>query len=98
MRLIYAPLFSDFHYNSNQCVILSDGASYLRLEGQSNTNSLFAINNAQMHEVFDCFFEAVWENCQDVVITDRDNVLAYIDHIAQQIAMIAEMEIDESEN
>lgn len=93
LRLIYGPLFSDFEYNANQCALLSDGVSYLRMESMlKEENSIYAVNNPDMHAIFDCFFEEVWNNCQDVVVSDRAMVLAYIDHIAQQTAMIAGLE------
>lgn len=89
VKLIYGRLFSDFQYNANQCVFLTDGISYLSLEGHGSVDSLYMINNPDMHDAFSCFYEEIWHNCDDVVISDRETVLGYIEHIAQQISMIA---------
>ena len=93
MRLIYAPLFPDFQYNANQCAFFSNGASYLRLASETqDENKIYVVNTPEMHDVFDHFFEEVWENQQKVVISDREQVLMYLDHIAQQAAIIAGLE------
>ena len=92
VRLIYGPLFPDFQYNTNQCAYFSDGASYLRLAAEHQPeNKIFAVNTPEMHEVFDHFFEEVWDNCPNVVVSDRQMVLSYIEHIAQQAAIIANL-------
>ena len=93
VRLIYGPLFPDFQYNANQCAYLSDGASYLRLAAENQPeNRIFAVNTPEMYDVFNHFFEEVWNNHQQVVLSDRDMVLRYLDHIAQQAALIAQLE------
>ena len=92
VKLIYGRLFSDFQYNANQCVVLTDGISYLSLDGSGTQDSLYTIDNPQMHNVFSCFYDEVWKNCQDVVISDRTTVLSYIDHIIQQIRMIVHLD------
>ena len=98
VRLIYGSLFSDFQYHANQCILLSDGTSFLRLVGQGNLNGLYSINHVKMHAVFDCFYDEVWENAQGVVISDRETVLSYIEHIVQQAEMIARLESRSSQN
>lgn len=92
VRLIYGRLFHDFQYNANQYVFLTSGNSFLSLGGQECRDSLYIINHADMHEAFNCFYNEVWNNREDVVISDRDEVLCYIDHIVQQIEMIARLE------
>lgn len=92
IKLIYGRLFTDFQYNANQYVFLSDGISYLSLDCNELTDSLHIINNREMHRVFSCFFDEVWNSRQDVVISDRNEVLNYIDHIVQQINLIAGLE------
>lgn len=92
VKLIYGRLFSDFQYNANQCVFLTDGISYLSLDGNGARDSLYIINNRQMHDAFRCFYDEVWQNCREVVISDRAMVLSYIDHIIQQIRMIVHLD------
>ena len=93
IRLIYGPLFPDFQYNADQCAFFSDGASYLRLAAENrDENKIFTVNTPEMHDVFDHFFAEVWDNQQKVVVSDRQTVLNYVNHIAQQAAMIAGLE------
>lgn len=92
VKMIYGLLFTDFQYNANQFVFLSDGISYLSLDCNEATDSLHIINNKDMYRVFSCFFDEVWNNRPDVVVSDRDDVLRYIDHIVQQIQLIASLE------
>ena len=91
LRLVYGRLTADFLYMSNQCVYLSDGTSYLRLNGGGRTNSLHIINHADMKSAFHCFFEEIWKQDQELVISDRRAILQYIDHTIQQIDMISQL-------
>lgn len=88
VKLIYGRLFSDFQYNINQCVYLTDGISYLSLHDNGKQNSLCTINHADMKKAFELFFEEIWKNREDVVISERMAVRSYIDHIIQQIRMM----------
>ena len=92
VRLIYGRLFHDFQYNANQYVFLTDSSAFLSLDGQDSRDTLCVVNHADMHEAFSCFYDEVWNNRDDVVISDRDTVLAYIDHIVQQVEMIARLD------
>lgn len=92
VRLIYGRLFSDFQYNANQCVYLTDGISYLSLDDNSEQNSLCTINHADMKKAFESFYEEIWEDRKDVVVSGRVAVLSYIDHIIQQVRMIDHLE------
>ena len=92
VKLIFGLLFTDFQYNANQYLFLSDGLSYLSLDSNETTDSLYIINNKDMYQVFSAFFDEVWNNRQDVVVSDREAVLRYIDHIVQQIQLIVSLE------
>ena len=93
IRLIYAPLFPDFQYNADQCAFFSDGASYLRLASETQAeNKIYAVNTPEMHDVFDHFFEEVWTNNPNVVISDRDRILRYLEHVLQQAEIIARLD------
>ena len=92
IKLIYGRLYHDFQYNANQYVFLTDSNAFLSLDNHEFQDSLYIVNHADMHEAFSCFYDEVWNNREDVVISDRDTVLAYIDHIVQQVEMIARLE------
>lgn len=91
IRLIYGKLFSDFQYHANQCLFLNDSVSYLTLGGKK-VNSLYVVNNPYMKQVFQCFFDEVWEKYNDVVISDRNVILNFLDHIIHQISIILRLE------
>lgn len=92
VKLVYGALISDFQYNADQCVFLSDGISYLSLDDNASQDSLRVVNHADMKTVLERFFEKVWQVGSDVVLSDRAAIIEYIDHITQQIRMISHLE------
>lgn len=91
VKMIYGALISDFQYNADQCVFLTDGISYLSLDDNGDRDSLRIVNHADMKMMLDRFFERVWQSDAGVVMSDRAEVMEYIDHILQQIRMISHM-------
>lgn len=89
VKLVYGRLISDFQYIANQCLFLSDGTSYFRLDSISGQDSLHIINHSDMKDIFNRFYEEVWEECGDIVISDRSIIVNFIDHTIQQIKMIS---------
>ena len=47
-RLIYGQLISDFKYTSNECVLLNDVSSYLRLNNNGTLNKLLLLNRTEI--------------------------------------------------
>lgn len=92
VKLVYGRLTSDYLYLSNQYLFLSDGTSYLRLNNGRERGSLHILNHADMKSVFHCFFESVWKQDPELVVSDSNMILQYIDHIIQQIRMISQIE------
>lgn len=92
LRLVYGNLVSDFQYIANQCVFLSDMYSYLRLDAGMSRNNLMIINRADVQQVFDQFYDAVWGNQVEVILSDRESIGNYIRHIIQGIALLSHME------
>lgn len=92
VKLIYGALISDFQYNADQCVFLTDGISYLSLDDNADRDSLRIVNHADMKMMLDLFFERVWQSDTSVVMSGREAILDYIDHILQQIRMISHLE------
>lgn len=96
-RLVYGRLTSDFLYLSNQCLFLSDGISYLRLDNGGPRDNLQIINHADMKSVFHCFYEAVWKQNEDIMVSERNAVLQYIDSFRHQIQLISELKPETTE-
>lgn len=91
-KMVYGRLTSDYLYLSNQYLFLSDGTSYLRLNNGSDKGSLHIINHPDMKSIFHCFFESVWKQDPELVVSDHKMILQFIDHIIQQIRMISQIE------
>ena len=55
--------------------------SYLRLDNSKRTkNNLVIINRRDVQALFDRFYQCVWTECEDVVISDRIAISNYIRH------------------
>lgn len=91
-RLVYGNLVSDFRYIANQCVFLSDMYSYLRLDAGGRQNNLMVINRSDVQQVFDQFYEAVWNNKVEVILDDNESISSYIRHVIQGIALLSHMQ------
>lgn len=89
VKLVYGALVSDFRYHADQCVFLTDGISYLSLDDSPERDSLRVVNHRDMKQMLDRFFERVWHNDSSVVVSDREAVMEHVDHILQQVQMIA---------
>lgn len=91
IRLIHGRIISDSQYISNPCMFLSDVISYLRLDNCAQS-SLLLVNQPDMQDIFDHFYEEVWNNCKNVVISDRCSILSYIQHSVQALQLICHAE------
>lgn len=89
VRLIYGQFVSDFEYIDNQCVFLSDTISYLRLGSSNRRNNLLVINRSDMRKVFENSFEEFWNHHNDVVISDKNAIISYIQHVVQKINLVS---------
>lgn len=92
IRLVYGQFVSDFEYIDNQCLFLTDTVSCLRLGCGPQKNNLLIINRSDMRRIFEESFDQFWNNRSDVVISDKDTINAYIQHIAQGIRMVFGLE------
>lgn len=91
IKLVYGQFVSDFEYSDNQCVFLSDAISYLRLEGIGNMSNVLIINRSDIQKIFDRSFEEFWHHCSDVVISDKEAIVSYIEHVKQGMVMLSKM-------
>ena len=87
-KMINGSLTADFLYFSNQWIFLSDNTSYMRLESGQHTNRLYIVNHMDMKNIFYGFFDELWNNNEEKVISDKETILQYIEHIIGQIRMI----------
>lgn len=87
VKLIYGRLISDFQYTANQCICLSDTASVLRLMA-SGQYSINQVNHADLKDAFNRYYEEIWNYPSDAVMSDRNEILAFLDHVLRQTRMI----------
>lgn len=90
-RLIYGRLVSDFKYTSNECVLLNDMSSHLRLNNNGTLNKVLLLNRTDVQAIFNQFFEDVWTKNKDIVISDTDSITSYVQHIMQGITLLSRM-------
>ena len=91
-RLIYGQFVSDFEYIDNQCIFLTDTISYLCLKSSAKRNGMLVINRADMQKVFEQSFEEFWNYGDSVIISDKAEIISYIQHVLHGIKMISCME------
>lgn len=87
VKMVYGRLISDFQYVANQCIALSDSACALRLmaSGQYSINS---VNHADLKYAFNQYFDAIWNLPSDMVLSDKAEILTFLEHTMRQIRMI----------
>ena len=92
VRLVNGCFVTTFKNVINSCIFLSAGGSYLRLSGGSGPDGILVVNRADMQNMLDHFFAEIWDSRSDVVMADREEVIAYVRHVIQGIRLIAHME------
>lgn len=90
VKMVNGRLISDFQYVGNQNITLGDSTSILRLVAGEQYR-LNVINHSSLKDAFTRFFEEIWNISSDVIISDKDNILAYLDHVMRQIQMISKL-------
>lgn len=90
-KLIYKQLMPDFQYHVNQCVFLSDQFSYLRLSTYNGHNNLAVLNHPDMQRIFDRFFDIMWDDKNEDILSDSDQIYSFICHMIQRVNIISEI-------
>ena len=91
VRMLYGRLLSDYQFHANQCVFLNSSISYLSL-GDNNKSCLYVINKSQMKQIFEKFFDGIWEDKNNDNILDREQILQFLEQIIRQIDIIAQLD------
>ena len=91
ISIIFGRFVPDFQDVTNQCVFLSNVRSYIRLK-QKNSTNVMLINHKNMREIFQRFFEEIWDFDMNVVISDPDEIEAHINHTIAGAKMLTRME------
>lgn len=81
IRMLNGQFLSDYEYIYNQCMFLSDTVSYLRLNGDIEQNNLLIVNRFDIRKIFEKSFEAFWNYREGVVVSDKEMIISYIQHV-----------------
>ena len=90
IKLVKEGFSDDFKYITNPCMFLSESASYLRLENGRYRNNLLLIKERLAQKKFDAFFETVWTEETDAVISDHSSILLKLDSLIDTAGMLFE--------
>ena len=92
IRLVYGKFISDFELADDQCVLLSDTISCVRLRNVGSPNNLMLVNRFDMQKILEQSFEVCWEYGENVVISDKEAIVDYVKHMMHGMEMVMDME------
>lgn len=90
IKLVKEGFSDDFKYITNPCIFLSESASYLRLENGRYQDNLLLIKESLAQNKFDIFFETIWTEQPDAVISDHNSILLKLDSLIDTAGMLFE--------
>ena len=73
----------DYEYEMTQCIFTSDRISYLRLNTENREDNLALFNHQDMTEIFDRFFDEVWESSDGKCLSESTEIKHFFDHMIQ---------------
>lgn len=88
IKLIDGGFSDDFKYITNPCMFFSDSLCYVRLENNRYSNNVLILNDRIVKEMFDHFFEAVWNHRKDVVTEDELQIKDKIEHYKESAIVL----------
>jgi len=88
VKLVREGFSDDFKYITNPCLFLSDAVPYLRLENKRYRDNLLLIKDEQVKRVFDVFFETIWHDRGDMVLSDHSRILEKLDSLIETTALL----------
>jgi len=78
--LVDGGFSNDFQYITNPCMFLSDSVCYVRLENKRYKDNILILNDRRVKDMFDRFYNDIWTERGDVVISDNYEVLTKVEH------------------
>ncbi len=88
VKMAQGKLDLDFSAVGNQCVFLSDRVSCLRTDSEADYNQILLAERADIQFVLDHFFASVWEQPDDVLLSEWPSVKTKIDHTIAIVRMV----------
>lgn len=92
IKMIAGGFSDDFKYITNPCMFLSDAMDYLRLENGCYTNNLLLVKDKSVQEIFHTFFAEIWNHRDDVVLSDREQILQKMENLLNTSNLLLSVE------
>lgn len=94
IKLINDGFSDDFKYITNPCMFLSHSLDYLRLENRQYKDNLMLIKNEATRNIFNVFFEKIWNYDQNVVSSDIGGIINKLDNLIETSELLAGVKKD----
>ena len=89
LKMMNGGFSDDFKYVTNPCMFLADSLDYLRLENLQYENNLMLIKDNRARQVFDVFFEKIWEYEHINMVSDHGEIINKLDSLIQTAELLA---------
>lgn len=90
IKVLNAGFSDDFKYVTNPCMFLADSLDYLRLENLQYENNLMLIKDEKARQIFDVFFEKIWQYEHSNVVSDHDEIISKLDNLISTAELLAD--------
>lgn len=88
IKMVLDKMSTDYEFNRMQCVFINDSTSHIQL--RSSMNNLLCIKRSDTREMFNRFFEELWNGSDDIVISDRSQLVSNIKNIIRGFYMFSD--------
>lgn len=88
-KLAYGWMANDYEYTMDQCLLISDTYSYLRLKSNTGYRNVMQINQIELQKIFSQFVDDVWEADNEVFVDKKEEIIDYFNHMIQGIDILA---------
>lgn len=92
IKMVSGGFSDDFRYITNPCIFLSDTINYLRLENNYYDKNILLIRDNRLREIFNVFYDEIWNDRQDVVVSERQLILDQLDNLINAATLLCEVE------
>lgn len=88
LKIINSYLCEEFKYISNPCIFNSDLVCYLRLENGRYEDNIMLLEEKSVKEMFDAFYNVLWNERKDVVVESGDIIISKIEHYKSLVKLM----------
>ena len=89
LKMMNGGFSDDFKYVTNPCMFLADSLDYLRLENMQYENNLMLIKDNRARQMFDVFFENIWNSDHMNMVSDHGEIIKKLDSLITTAELLA---------